>query len=149
MGIKIITTNRKASHEYALFEKFEAGIALQGTEVKALRLGKANLSDGWVDLSTGEAILRDAQISPYTHGNLHNHTEKRPRRLLLKRNEIHKLNRQVAEKGMSVIPLKLYFKDSLVKIEIAVAKGKKHYDKRDSEKTRQANRDIARAMRSR
>ena len=147
MSEKIITKNRKASHEYHLFEVFEAGLELSGTEVKSLRNGKANIADGWVDISTGEAFLRDVSISPYSHGNVRNHLEKRPRKLLLKKAELFKLQKKIEERGMSIIPLSMYFKQSWAKVEIAVAKGKKLYDKRDSDKEKTAQRQMQRAMR--
>ena len=106
MGIKVISKNRKAFHEYEIGESFEAGISLLGTEVKSLRLGKVNLTDGWVEITDRrEAILRDVQISPYTHGNIFNHAEKRDRKLLLHKKEIGKLYRTVSEKGFSVVPV--------------------------------------------
>jgi SsrA-binding protein len=149
MGIKVLVTNRKAFHEFSVGESFEAGIALTGTEVKALRQAKANLGEGWVDISTGEAILREVQISHYSHGNIFNHLEKRPRRLLLKSREIAKITQKVEEKGFTVIPLKIYFKDRWIKVEIALAKGKKHYDKRDAEREKTAHRSIDRALKHR
>lgn len=148
MSIKIITKNRKAYHEYEVGEKFEAGLELKGTEVKALRIGKVNINDGWVDItSQGEAILVDTTIGHYTHGNLFNHEETRPRRLLLHKNEIAKLLRGVSERGYSIIPLAVYFKGRYIKMEISLARGKKAYDKRQSEKTKDANREISRAIR--
>jgi len=147
MGIKVLVTNRKASHDYELMDRLEAGISLVGTEVKALRAGKANLTDGWVDVEQGEAILRDISIGHYSHGNQMNHQETRPRKLLLKKREIKKLQQKINEKGLTVIPIKLYFKEQFIKVEIALAKGKKLHDKRESEKTRDANREIHRAIR--
>jgi SsrA-binding protein len=150
MGIKIITDNRKAFHEYIVSDRFEAGLVLTGTEVKAARAGKVNLSDGWIDFDEqGEAWLREAHIGKYSHGNIMNHDERRPRKLLLKHKEIVKLTQRTAEQGFTVLPLKMYFKDSFIKLEIGVGKGKKQHDKRDAAKTREANRDIARAMRAR
>lgn len=147
-GIKIVVTNRKASHEYELGAKYEAGIVLRGTEVKSIRAGKINISDGWVDIdSHGEAILREVQISHYSHGNIMNHEEKQPRKLLLSRAEINKIAHQIETKGLTVVPIKVYFKNGLIKIEIAMAKGKKAHDKRQSEKTKTANREISRAIR--
>jgi SsrA-binding protein len=149
MGIKVLVTNRKAFHDFSIGESFEAGIALSGTEVKSLRDARANLGEGWVDLSNGEAILREVQISHYSHGNIHNHAEKRPRKLLLKKREIAKITQKVQEKGYTIVPIKIYFKDRWIKVEIAVAKAKKHFDKRDSEKEKQDNRSIARALKHR
>ncbi len=150
MGIKIITDNRKAFHEYIVTERMEAGVVLMGTEVKSVRDGKVNLSDGWIDFDeAGEAWLREAHIGKYSHGNIMNHEERRPRKILLKKREIVKLTQATMEKGYTVLPLKMYFKDSFVKIEIGVGKGKKLHDKRETSKSKEANRDIARAMRSR
>ena len=150
MDLKIISNNRKAFHEYTISEKYEAGIALTGTEVKSARAGKVNLTDGWVELDeNGEAILRDVHIAKYSHGSYMNHEETRPRRLLLKKKEIAKLERATEEKGFTVVPLQMYFKDQYIKVEIGVAKGKHLHDKRDAAKTREANRDMARAMRKR
>jgi SsrA-binding protein len=150
MGIKIITDNRKAFHEYIVTDKMEAGVVLVGTEVKSVRAGKVNLSDGWVDFDEqGEAWLREAHIGKYSHGNIMNHEERRPRKILLKKREIVKLIQATNEKGYTVLPLKMYFKESFVKIEIGVGKGKKLHDKRETSKSKEANRDMARAMRSR
>lgn len=149
MGIKIITDNRKAFHEYTVSDRLEAGIALTGTEVKSARLGKVNLTDGWVDIENGEAFMNDAHIAKYSHGNLMNHEERRRRKLLLHKNEIAKLEERISEKGYTVLPLKMYFKDGKIKVEIGVGKGKKLHDKREATKEREANRDIARALRSR
>ncbi len=147
MGIKVITTNRKASHEYSLGQIWEAGIQLTGTEVKSLRLGKANLSDGWVDIENGQAFLMEVHISPYSHGNRENHAEKRVRKLLLHKREIVRMEQAVGEQGATIVPIKMYFKDRFVKLEVAVAKGKKLHDKRESKKEADSNRAIARAMR--
>ena len=139
--------NRKALHEYHILSTYEAGIVLAGTEVTSLRAGKANLSDGWVEILNGEVFLRDVHISPYAQGNQFNQPEKRPRKLLLNRKEIVKLETEASEKGLTIIPLKFYDKGRTIKVAIAVAKGKKEYDKRETNKTRAANRDISRAMR--
>ena len=147
MSIKIITSNRKAFHEYTISDKVEAGIALTGTEVKSAREGRVNLSDGWVDIRDDEAFLVDAQISHYSHGNQMNHEEKRRRKLLLKRKEIIKLEEKIGEKGFTVVPLKMYFKGQHIKVEIGLGKGKKLHDKRQSAKKKEADRDIQRAMR--
>lgn len=146
MSDHVIATNRKAFHEFSFTEKIEAGVALQGTEVKSARAGKVNLSDGWVDLESGEAILREVHIGHYSHGNIMNHIEKRPRRLLLNQREIVKL-RQKSLQGMSVIPLQMYFSGGgFIKIELGVGKGKKKYDKREAIKEHESNRAIARAL---
>ncbi len=147
-GIKIVVTNRKASHEYELGAKYEAGVVLKGTEVKAIRAGKINISDGWMAIDhKGEAILHDIQISHYSHGNIMNHEEKHPRKLLLSREEITKIGHLIEAKGLTVVPTQVYFKNGRVKIEIALAKGKKAHDKRQTDKTKDANREMARAMR--
>lgn len=148
-GEKLIASNKKAQHDYFVLQKFEAGIVLTGTELKSLRGGKANLKDSYVLLKNGEAYLFGAHISAYSHGNLQNHDPERTRKLLLHRREIDKLHAQTAEKGLSVVPLRLYFKGSRVKAEIAVVKGKKQYDKRDTERTRELDREAAIAMKER
>src|SRR6188474_917906 len=117
-GEKLIASNKKALHDYFIVQKFEAGIALQGTEVKSLRDGNANLKDSYVTLEKGEAFLFGAHISPYSHGNLENHDPERTRKLLLHKREIEKLHGQTAEKGLTVVPLRLYFKSGRVKVEI-------------------------------
>jgi len=127
---KNITVNRKASHEYHFLQTFEAGIVLVGTEVKALREGKANLVDGYAKIENGEVWLVNAHISEYTQGNINNHDPRRERKLLLNRSEIRKLIGKTNEKGLTLIPLRLYFKNGKVKVELALAKGKKVYDKR-------------------
>jgi SsrA-binding protein len=150
MGIKVISKNRKAFHEYEIGETYEAGIALVGTEVKSLRAGKVNLQDGWVEISSRkEAVLQDVVIGHYTHGNIFNHEEKRKRKLLLHKHELLKLSRSVAEKGYSLIPIKIYFKDSMVKVEIALGKGKKSHDKRESAKEKDAKHEMAKALKKR
>src|SRR6266852_9047241 len=145
-GKKLIASNRKAYHDYFVLQKLEAGIALTGTEVKSLREGKANLKDSYVNFQHGEAYLFSAHISPYTHGNRENHDPERPRKLLLHRREIDKLLGQVVEKGLTIVPLRLYFKKGKVKAEIAVVRGKKLFDKRESEKRRELDREAEAAM---
>lgn len=150
MGIKVIAKNKKAFHNYEVGDRLEAGISLLGTEVKALRGGRVNLGEGWIDISDREeAFLKDVHIGHYSHGNLMNHEETRTRRLLLHKREIHKLKRAIQEKGQSVVPISIYFKHSRIKLEIALAKGKKSYDKRESAKKKDANREIERAMKTR
>ena len=127
---KNITVNRKARHEYTILQTFEAGIALQGTEVKSLRQDKANLVDGYAKIENGEVWLVSVHISEYTQGNINNHDPVRSRKLLLKKSEIRKLIGKTKEKGLTLIPLRLYFKNGKVKVELALAKGKKVYDKR-------------------
>ena len=130
-------------------QKFEAGLALMGTEVKSLREGKAQLKDAYVIFKDDEAFLFGLHISPYTHGNIQNHDPERTRKLLLHRREIDKLRVQTTEKGLSVVPLRLYFKGSRVKAEIAIVRGKKQYDKRETEKKREADRETAAAIKER
>jgi len=149
MTITIISKNRKAFHDFEVGERFEAGIALQGTEVKALRAAKVNLSEGWVDLGDDGAWLRDTHIGHYSHGNIMNHLETRPRRLLLHKSELLKLEKAVSEKGHTVVPTQIYFKGPHVKVEVAVAKGKKAHDKRDVKRKKEADREMERAMKRR
>src|SRR5579872_3798358 len=146
---KLIASNRKAFHDYFVLQKVEAGIALTGTEVKSLRAGRANLKDSYVDFQRNEAFLVGAHISPYEHGNMQNHDPERRRKLLLHRREIDKMRAQVEEKGLTVVPLRLYFRAGKVKAEIAVVRGKKQYDKREAEKRRELDREAAAAMKSR
>jgi SsrA-binding protein len=138
---KNIAVNRKARHEYEIIQSFEAGIVLQGTEVKALRQGKANLVDSYATVKENEAWLVSAHIGVYDHGNINNHEPTRTRKLLLNRNEIRKLIGKVKEKGQTLVPLRIYFKKGKVKVEIALAKGKKVYDKRESIAKRDMQRD--------
>jgi len=145
-GEKLIASNKKAFHEYHVLDKFEAGMELTGTEVKSLRDRGATLKDSYVIFKAGEAFLFGAHISPYTHGNRENHDPERTRRLLLHRREIEKLEAQVVEKGLTIVPLRLYFKGGRVKAEIAVVRGKKLYDKRETEKKREADRETAMAI---
>lgn len=148
-GEKVIATNRKAFHDYFVLQKVEAGIALTGTEVKSLRDGAVNLKDSYVSFDGGEAFLVGAHISPYSHGNLQNHEPERKRKLLLHRREIDKLFGQVVEKGLTVVPLRLYFKKGKIKAEIAVVRGKKLYDKRETEKRRELDREAEAAVKQR
>lgn len=148
-GEKLIASNKKAFHDYFVLQKVEAGLVLQGTEVKSLRDGRANLKDAYVIFKNGEAFLFGAHVSPYSHGNRENHEPERTRKLLLHGREIEKLRSQTVEKGLSIVPLRLYFKGGKVKVEIAVVKGKKQYDKRDTERAREADREAAVAMKAR
>src|SRR5262249_42992018 len=145
-GEKLIASNRKAFHDYFVLQKMEAGIALTGTEVKSLREARVNLKDSYVDFDRGEAWLTGAHISPYSHGNRENHDPERKRKLLLHRREIDKLQGQVVEKGLTIVPLRLYFKAGKVKVEIAVVRGKKLFDKRETLKRRQLDREAEAAM---
>ena len=146
MARKTIIENRKARHEYSFLETYEAGIELFGTEVKSLRAGKASLVDAFARVEKGEVWLYNLHISPYDFGNINNHEEKRPRRLLLHKNEIMKLHAALREKGLTLIPVRLYFAGSLVKVELALARGKKLYDKRESMAERDSKRQIERAL---
>ena len=149
-GIKIAAENRKARHDYAIHETFEAGIELVGTEVKALRAGKANLKDAYAQVTkTAEVYVYNLHISPYEQGNQFNHEPLRPRRLLLHRAEIRRLIGKVKEKGYALIPLKLYFTHGLVKMELALATGKKLYDKRQSMAEKDAKREMDRTLKER
>ena len=148
-GIKEITSNRKAFHEYFVLERFEAGIELVGTEVKSIRAGNVNLKDAFCTVKNGELFVRGMHISPYEQGNIFNRDPVRPRRLLMHKREITKLNSRVMQDGVALIPLSLYFKDSRVKVELGLCKGKKLHDKRDSEAERQSKRDIDRMMKER
>lgn len=142
-------SNRKAHHDYFILESVEAGVALVGCEVKSIRNGKANLQDSFGRLENGEIFLYGMHITPYEQGNRYNPDPTRARKLLLNRSEINKLASRVQEKGLSLVPLKLYFKSGKVKIQLAVAKGKTVRDKRDKLKEKEANRDIDRALRDR
>jgi SsrA-binding protein len=149
MGEKLICNNKKAYHDYFIEEKFEAGMVLQGTEVKSLRMGKANLNDSFAMVKEGEAFLHNLHISPYDFGNRENHDPDRMRKLLLHKKEIVKLFSKVREQGYSIVPLRLYFKEGLVKVEMGLAKGKKLYDKREDMKAKDSKRDIAQALKGR
>ena len=149
-GIKIAAENRKARHDYSIHETFEAGIELVGTDVKALRAGKANLKDAYAQITkTAEVYVYNLHISPYEQGNQFNHEPLRPRRLLLHRAEIRRLIGKVKEKGYALIPLKLYFTHGLVKMELALATGKKLYDKRQSMAEKDAKREMDRTLKER
>ena len=148
-GIKEITSNRKAFHEYFVLERFEAGIELAGAEVKSIRAGNVNLKDAFCTVKNGELFVRGMHVSPYEQGNIFNRDPVRPRRLLMHKREILKLNARIMQDGVALIPLSLYFKDSRVKVELGLCKGKKLHDKRDSEADRQSKRDIDRIMKER
>ncbi|MCR5617683.1 MAG: SsrA-binding protein SmpB [Clostridiales bacterium] len=147
-GIKIIAENRKAFHDYFIEEKYEAGIVLSGTEVKSLRAGKINLKDSYCTVKDGEIFLVGVNISPYDHGNRYNLDPMRTRKLLMHKNEIIRLYSTVKQEGLTLVPTKCYFKDSKVKFEIGLARGKKNYDKRDSIAEKQTKRDIDRALKN-
>ncbi len=145
-GRKLIAQNKKARHDYAIDDTYEAGLVLQGTEVKSLRQGRASLVDGFVDIDGGEAWLHGVHIPEYSQGTWTNHAARRKRKLLLNRVEIDKIERRVSEKGLSVVPLSLYFLDGRAKVEIGIGKGKKSWDKRNTLAERQANREVEQAV---
>ncbi|MGD9019638.1 MAG: SsrA-binding protein SmpB [Desulfuromonadales bacterium] len=147
MSIKIIASNKKAYHEYFVDEVFEAGLALQGTEVKSIRMGQVSIKEAYCRIRNGEVFVDNMNISPYEQGNRENHEPLRSRKLLLNRYEIDKLIKKVDEKGLTLVPTKIYFKDSRAKLEIGVCRGKKLYDKRETLKRKQADREASRAMR--
>ncbi len=148
-GYKVVSDNRQARYLYEIIETYEAGIQLTGTEVKSIRAGKVNLQDGYALLRNGEAWLLNVHISPYTgSGEYFNHDPRRTRKLLLHRQEIRKLIGRVEQQGLTLVPLKMYLKRGLVKVSVALAKGKKLHDKREDIKRRQDQRDIQRAMKN-
>jgi SsrA-binding protein len=149
MAEKLIAENRRARHDYQLLDRFEAGLVLTGTEVKSLRDGRATLAQSWADIRDGEAWLQGAEIAIYDQGNRANHEPTRPRKLLLHRREIDRLYGQVREKGLTLVPTKLYFKNGRVKVELALARGKDVRDKRRAVADREARRDMERALKSR
>lgn len=146
MGIKIVAENRKARFEYEILDKLEAGIALQGSEVKSLRSGHANLGDGHIHFRKGEAFLESVHISPYSHGGYSNHEPLRLRKLLMHKREILKWLGKYKEKGLTAVPLKIYFKDGIVKVEVALVRGKKLHDKRETLRKKTLDREARSAM---
>ena len=148
-GTKQIAANRKAFHEYFVLERYEAGIELAGTEVKSLRAGTVNMKGSYCTVKNGELFIRSLHISPYEKGNIFNKDPVRPRRLLMHKREILKLNAAVMQDGVAIIPLSLYFKDSRVKVEIGLCKGKKLYDKRNDDAKKVALRDMERGLKER
>ena len=147
-GVKQIASNRKAFHDFFVLERFEAGIELFGTEVKSIRGGTLNLKDSYCTIKNGEIFVRGMHVSPYEKGNIFNRDPERTRRLLMHKKEILKLNARVMQDGVALIPLSVYFKDSRVKLEIGLCKGKKLYDKRESDAKRVAQRDMDRAIKN-
>ena len=145
-GQKLVAQNRKARYDFHVDDTFEAGLVLVGTEVKSLRAGRATLVDGFAEITNGEAFLHGVHIPVYTQGTWTNHEPRRVRKLLLNRHEIDKIESRVAERGLTIVPLSLYFKNGRAKVEIALAKGKKTYDKRHALAERQANREAQQAM---
>lgn len=150
MSIKVVATNRKAKHEYFILDTYEAGIVLKGTEIKSIRAGSISLSEAYVTIENGrEAWLVSAHIAPYDQASHYNHDPNRPRKLLLHRSEIDRLWNEVRKKGVTIIPLRVYLRDGLAKIEIGVAKGKKLYDKRATIAKRDAERELERQLHQR
>jgi SsrA-binding protein len=144
---KVVATNRKAFHDYHIEDKYEAGMALRGTEVKSIRAGQVNLKDSFARVEKNEVILHNCHISPYSHGNIMNHDPLRPRKLLLHRKEINKLMGRTQQKGLTLVALRMYFNaDGKAKVEIGLGKGKHDYDRREDIKNREARRDVERAM---
>ncbi|HOF69401.1 MAG TPA: SsrA-binding protein SmpB [Ruminococcus sp.] len=148
-GTKTIAENRKARHEYFVLESYEAGIELVGTEVKSIRQGSVNLKDSWCSIDNGELFIRGLHISPYEKGNIFNKDPLRVRKLLMHKKEINKLFGTIKQEGLTLIPLSLYFKDSRVKVQVGLCKGKKLYDKRETAAKRDAMREIDRSVKSR
>lgn len=147
-GTKLIAPNKKARHDYFVIDTYEAGIELFGTEVKSIRRGQVNLKDSYCSIEKGEMFSEGIHISPYEQGNIFNKDPLRKRKLLMHKKEINKLLGLVGQQGYTLVPLSMYFKGSRVKIEVGLCKGKKLYDKRDTDAKRQADRDIERAMKS-
>jgi SsrA-binding protein len=145
-SFKVVATNRKASHEYFLLERIEAGISLQGSEIKSIRAGQISLAEAYVRVDGDEAWLEDAHIAPYEHAGIFNHEPRRPRRLLLHKKEIRRLWNQVRQKGVTIVPTRVYLKQGRAKVEIAVAKGKKLYDKRETIAKRDVQRELDRSI---
>ncbi len=145
-GEKLIASNKKAFHDYFILDKLEAGISLTGTEVKSSREGRINLKDSYAAIKGGEAFLLNCHISPYSHGNRENHDPTRTRKLLLHRNEIRKLIGKTNEKGLTLIPLRVYLKRGRIKVELGLARGKKQYDKRETERRKEAERETRKAV---
>ncbi len=147
-GTKLITENRQARHEYFILEKFEAGIELTGTEVKSIRQGSVNLKDSWCSIENGELFIKQMHVSPYEKGNIFNRDPLRVRRLLMHKGEIFRLYGKQKQDGLTLVPLSLYFKDSRVKVQLGLCKGKKLYDKRADQAKRDAKRTIDRALKA-
>jgi len=146
--MKVVSQNKKAYHDYFIEDTYEAGIELKGTEIKSIRKGSANLKDSYIRIKNGEAFLEGMHVAPYEQGNIFNHDPLRTRKLLLHKKQIEKLYREVKESGLTLVPTKLYFgdKSSKIKVEVAVARGKKLYDKRQDMKAKDAKRDIEKAL---
>jgi SsrA-binding protein len=148
-GIRLVAQNRKARHDYEVVDRYETGIVLLGTEVKSLRSGKANLKDSYAVVQDGQVVLHHLHISPYEAGNRYNHDPERPRKLLLHRAQIRRLAGRTEQQGLTMVPLRLYFRGGMAKVELAVVRGKKQYDKRQDLALRQAQREVERALKDR
>ena len=148
MSQKTVAENRKVRHEYELFDKFEAGLELKGTEIKSVRAGRVQLKDSYISIRNNEAHIKGMHISPYEFGNRFNHAEVRDRRLLLHKNEILKLDQASRIKGYTIVPIRIYISHGLAKLEIALAKGKNIHDKRETQKARDAKREIQKALKN-
>lgn len=148
-GDRVVTTNRRAFHDFSILESLEAGIVLTGTEIKSIRDGKATISEAYARFDNGELWLIGSNVAPYTHGNRANHEPDRPRKLLVHRRELDRLRVSVEQKGLTLVPLRLHLKQGRAKIDIGIARGKKLYDKRATESDRQSRRDVERALRGR
>lgn len=147
--MKVIANNKKAYHDYFIIDTYEAGIELQGTEIKSIRNGSVNLKDSFIRIKNGEAFVENMHIAPYGQGNIFNHEPRRLRKLLLHKKEIRKLEKSIQEQGLTIVPTKLYFNTSKAKLEIALVKGKKLFDKRNDLKEKAMQRDIDKAMKNR
>ena len=148
-GDRVVTSNRRAFHDFHILESVEAGIVLTGTEIKSIRDGKATISEAYARIENGELWLIGSNVAPYSHGNRANHEPGRPRKLLVHRRELERLRASVEQKGLTLVPLRLHLKQGLAKLDIGVARGKKLYDKRTADADRQARRDMDRALRGR
>ncbi|MFR7590658.1 MAG: SsrA-binding protein SmpB [Longibaculum sp.] len=148
MCMKIVSQNKKAYHDFFILETYEAGIELKGTEIKSVRKGSVNLKDSFIRIKNDEAFIENMHIAPYEQGNRFNHEPLRTRKLLLHRKQIKKLQKEVKENGLTIVPTKLYFNTSKLKVEIALARGKKLYDKRQDLKEKDSKRDIERALKN-
>ena len=146
---RLISNNKKAYFDYFIEDKYEAGLVLHGTEVKSIRMGKCSIKEAYIQIQNGEVFINNMNITPYEKGNIFNKDPVRPRRLLMHKREIVKLNARVMQEGVALIPLSLYFKDSRVKVELGLCKGKKLYDKRNDDAKREAVRDIERTLKER
>jgi SsrA-binding protein len=145
-SVKTVATNRKARHDYHIEDTYEAGLVLTGTEIKSIRAGRVNLRDGYATLKDGELWLMNAHIAPYNQGSYTNHEPRRPRKLLMHRREINRIAGRIQEKGFTLVPLRLYLKNNLAKVELGLARGKKQYDKRAALREKETRREIDRAV---